>query len=84
MVAHRVIIWSHECSRHLRQGRIQVITGVTVVTGPRAQGVAGGAPEGSPGAQEGSQKGSGPGTGCESKCRCSSFLRKRKKEKESK
>jgi hypothetical protein len=37
------------------------------------------APEGSVGGPEGSQKRSGPGKGCESKGRCSLFLRKRKK-----
>jgi hypothetical protein len=62
------------------QGRSQGVTGVTFVTGHRAQG----GPRGGPrrvasGPQEGSQKGSDPGKGCENKGRCSLFLRKRRK-----
>jgi hypothetical protein len=68
-------------SHKRRQGRSQMVTAVTVVTGPRVSpGALGGSPGGP---QEGSQKGSGPGKGCENKGRSSLFLRKSKK-KESK
>jgi hypothetical protein len=63
--------------KEFRQGLSQMVTGVTVVTGPRE--APRGPRKGPQGAQEGSQKGSGPGKGCESKGRCSLFLRKRKK-----
>jgi hypothetical protein len=62
-----------------RQGRSQGVTGVTVLTRPRAQGGPGGPQKGPQEAQEGSQKGSGPGKGCLSKGRRSLSLRKRKK-----
>jgi hypothetical protein len=54
-------------------GCSQGSTAVTVVRGP---GGPGRVPRGP---QEGSQKRSDPGKGCESKGRCSLFLRKRKK-----
>jgi hypothetical protein len=60
-----------------------MVTRVTVVTGSQAQGGPEGPWEGSTGSpkgpQEGSQKGSSSGKGCESKGRCSLFLRKRNK-----
>jgi hypothetical protein len=49
------------------------------MTEPQAQGGPRGSQKGPQRAQEESQKGSGPGKGCESKGRCSLFLRKRKK-----